>query len=81
MWSKWQWVIRIASTVEAQLLRPAARIRSGLVAGVDDQGPVGVVAAQQVAVLGHRADGEHADVHQRSFIFARWRRRHMKRSM
>ncbi len=35
----------------------------GLVAGVDDQRAVGAVAAEQVAVLLHRPDGEHAHVH------------------
>ena len=35
----------------------------GLVARVDDQRAVGAVAAEDVAVLGHRADGEHAHVH------------------
>ena len=34
-----------------------------LVAGIDDQRPVGAVAAEHEAVLGHHADGEHADVH------------------
>ena len=34
----------------------------GLLAGVDDQRPVGAVAAQQEAVLGDRADREHLDI-------------------
>ena len=34
-----------------------------LLAGVDDQPAVGAVAADDVAVLGHLADGEAADVH------------------
>ena len=37
----------------------------GLLAGVDDQAAVGAVAAEDEAVLGHLADGEHADVHTR----------------
>ena len=35
----------------------------GLVAGVDDQRAIGAVAPEDVRVLGHRADREHADVH------------------
>ena len=37
----------------------------GLLAGIDDQPAVGAVAAEDEAVLGHLADGEHADVHRR----------------
>jgi hypothetical protein len=43
----------------------------GLLAGVDDQPPLGAVAPQHVAVLGHRTDGEGADVHQPRACF--WR--------
>ena len=35
----------------------------GLLAGIDDQGVLRAVAADEVAVLGHRADREAADVH------------------
>ena len=37
----------------------------GLLARVDDQAAVGAVAAEDEAVLGHLADGEHAHVHRR----------------
>ena len=61
MWSKWQWVRRIASTVApARLDRGEDPLR--LLAGVDDQAAVGALAAQQEAVLGERADREHLDV-------------------
>ena len=60
----------------------------GLLAGVDDQQPVGALAAEQEAVLGDRADGEHLDLerHRRSApprarIRARSRRRHIIMSM
>ena len=42
----------------------------GLLARVDDQRPVGALAAKQEAVLGDRADGEHLDV-ERSLLLPR----------
>ena len=53
MWSKWQWVRRIASTSRADLL-DRGEDPLGLLAGVDDQDPVGALAAEQEAVLGDR---------------------------
>ena len=35
----------------------------GFLAGVDDHPAIGAVAADDEAVLGHLADGEHADFH------------------
>ena len=62
MWSKWVWVSRIASMpIPSSLDR--AEDALGLVAGIDDQPAVGALAAEDEAVLGHRADGEAADVH------------------
>ena len=57
-----------------------------LLARVDDEDAVGALAAQQEAVLGDRADGEHLDVEAigsslASAIRARSRRRHMVMSM
>ena len=34
-----------------------------LIAGIDDQRPIGALAAEDVGVLRHRPDGEHAHVH------------------
>ena len=65
MWSKWVWVSRIPSIVTPSS-SAAARIRGGLVAGIDDQRAVGAVLAEQEAVLGDLADREHADVHRLS---------------
>ena len=61
MWSKWQWVMRIASAVRADLLE-LGEDPLRLLAGVDDQHPVGALAADEEAVLGDRPDGEHLDV-------------------
>ena len=60
-------VVEVAVGEEDRLdLRPARLDRGedplGLLAGVDDEHPVGALAAQQEAVLGERADREHLDV-------------------
>ena len=65
--------------VEAELLDRAEQPRR-LLAGVDDHGLARAVPAEQEAVLGHRADGEHPDVHHCWSFFA-WRRRYMNRSV
>ena len=70
MWSKWQWVSRIAST-SAPVCSIAARIRVRLVAGVDDQQPVAALAPDQEAVLRHLADGQHLDVEATTFLRVR----------
>ena len=62
----------------AQLLDRAEQLRR-LLAGVDDQRPVGAVAAEQEAVLRDRPDGEHADVHGAGGYRARRLRRCRKR--
>ncbi len=62
MWSKWVWVSRIASIPSPELV-DHVQDPLGLLAGVDDQAAIGAVAANDEAVLGHLADGEHAHVH------------------
>jgi hypothetical protein len=47
----------------------------GLVARIDDQSLVRAVAPEDVRVLGHRADGEHPDVHRQRACLRRWRKR------
>ena len=61
-WSKWVCVRRIASSWHAERVDRAEQL-VGLVAGVDDQRAVRAVAADDVGVLRHRPDGEHAHVH------------------
>ncbi len=84
MWSKWQWVRRIAVDADADLL-DRGEDALGLLAGVDDQAAVGAVAAEQEAVLGDRADREHLDIEAHFLagarIRARSRRRHIVVSM
>ena len=49
----------------------------GLVTGIDDHRPVGVLGPHDVGVLLHRADREHAHVeHRRQPPFFCWRRRY-----
>ena len=66
-WSKCVCVRRIPSSVTPSVSITEELLR--LVAGVDDQRPVGAVAAEQVAVLLHHPDREHADVHWGSACF------------
>jgi hypothetical protein len=47
----------------------------GLVSRVHDQSAVGAVAPEDVRVLGHRADGEHPNVHDQRACLRRWRKR------
>ena len=62
-WSKCVCVSRIAVELDAERVDRAEQL-VGLLARIDDQRPVRAVAAEEVGVLRHRPDGEHAHVHQ-----------------
>ena len=64
MWSKWVWVTRIAS-IPSPSSSTTWRIRSSSSPGSTISPRSAAVAAQDEAVLGHLADGEHAHVHRR----------------
>ncbi len=73
-WSKCVWVSRIASTVVIPRAFAGLEDPLGLITGVEDHGAVGLRPADDVAVLLHRPDCEHANVDHLAAFFLRIRR-------